>query len=388
MCVDGTFDWERLDALAGKWNARANEEARSLFGSEGDLGDPFVVKDKTLGEALVSRTQPRVRRQQATAWLGRRLAEFGFYFKQATTRTLLPKEVQYISELAVAFQRRCGCKRWQKELGLAWAYWEEVVALIDRLLGTSLSLLMLGYLDPGASQHVADLCVWFSEEAKRQEDIVGRWDDKEARESWSRFVDAAYEKGAGLAHRMTKPVAAMPLERGVDEEGQASTLPQHQLKEQLQFWSGWWRSDAADDVSEAMNAEEWSAEPLLEVPSVEEIRKASASFRVATSAPDGWSPRQVGYLSEGAVRCLAVLMSLCEAGGNFPRRWQSLVTALLPKPKGGTRPIGLFRCMFRLWSKVRQHHARAWVDSLGDKARHFTMLPGRRCSDAVWRSQV
>ena len=62
-------------------------------------------------------------------------------------------------------------------------------------------------------------------------------------------------------------------------------------------------------------------------------------------------------------------------------------TALLPKPQGGHRPIGLFRAIYRLWARARRPLVDAWAQAYA-KDGVFSMAPSRQATDAVWRAQV
>ena len=76
-----------------------------------------------------------------------------------------------------------------------------------------------------------------------------------------------------------------------------------------------------------------------------------------------------------------------EMAGDVPQSQRSMLTAMLAKPKGGYRPIGLFRCTHRVWSKVRKQAA-AQVVTQNLHSSIFSMRPGQKCTDPIWRSQV
>eukprot|EP00959_Pyramimonas_sp_CCMP1952_P026256 551257-Pyramimonas_sp.AAC.1 len=49
-----------------------------------------------------------------------------------------------------------------------------------------------------------------------------------------------------------------------------------------------------------------------------------------------------------------------ERSGLVPKHLQVILTALLAKPTGGFRPIGIFVSCYRLWGRCRRGFASAW----------------------------
>ena len=131
---------------------------------------------------------------------------------------------------------------------------------------------------------------------------------------------------------------------------------------------------------------DWSAFHLMPRLLVAIVRQAAASFKKSTAAGDGWTPRQKSFLSDGALGALTGLFAMFEQAGNFDSGARDMRTALLSKPSGGFRPIGVFRSMFRVWSRARQSLVRAWA--LQRVPAVFNVLPGRATVDTIWRSQV
>ncbi len=59
---------------------------------------------------------------------------------------------------------------------------------------------------------------------------------------------------------------------------------------------------------------------------------------------------------------------------------------LIPKPKGGKRPIGLLTALIRLWERLRIEEVRAWK---GTAFRDYNWAArGRSAQDAVWKQSV
>ena len=117
------------------------------------------------------------------------------------------------------------------------------------------------------------------------------------------------------------------------------------------------------------------------------LRKMSRKFKRKTGvAPDGWHPRHFALLGDEALNTLALLHHLLELTGHLPGQQRFVCVFLLGKPGGGTRPIGLFTSMYRLWAKARQPIAAKWADA--DDRPYFAAGKHRSTIDAVWRHSV
>ena len=69
---------------------------------------------------------------------------------------------------------------------------------------------------------------------------------------------------------------------------------------------------------------------------------------MATSAMEGWHPRQLGHLSDEATELLVAIMALFEKRGYWCTSESELLTRLIPKSAGGFRPIALYASLFRV----------------------------------------
>jgi len=76
----------------------------------------------------------------------------------------------------------------------------------------------------------------------------------------------------------------------------------------------------------------------------------------------------------------------CEELGVWPESLRAVVIALIPKPKGGTRPIGLFNGTHRLWTRSRKDVCSKW------DAEHpcgiFAAASGQAATDTVWAQSL
>ena len=85
-------------------------------------------------------------------------------------------------------------------------------------------------------------------------------------------------------------------------------------------------------------------------------------------------PRHVAMLDDDALLVLAVLFKAMERLGATPRQIAILIVVLLPKPKGGSRPITLFATIFKIWARGRRNYAEEWRRR--HDAKHFACGPG------------
>ena len=114
-----------------------------------------------------------------------------------------------------------------------------------------------------------------------------------------------------------------------------------------------------------------------------QLRTAARSFSPSTSSTyDGLHPRQFDSVSDEGLDALAALLNLVEDLGTWPPGIAAVVSTLIPKPKGGTRPIGLFSGIYRLWARSRLTVATAW-ERANDQP-FFSAKEGKAALDTVW----
>ena len=91
------------------------------------------------------------------------------------------------------------------------------------------------------------------------------------------------------------------------------------------------------------------------------IKTAAETFPLGTGlGADNMAPRAVAALPQWQLQMLADILNECEATGVWPKRWNLVLIALLPKPDGGRRPIGLFPAVVRIWMRTRAPALRQW----------------------------
>eukprot|EP00973_Karenia_brevis_P092567 12413027-Karenia_brevis.AAC.1 len=89
-------------------------------------------------------------------------------------------------------------------------------------------------------------------------------------------------------------------------------------------------------------------------------------------------------LSDSALEALLELLHRCEKIGAFPQQQESLLIGLIDKASGGTRPIGWFRALFRVWARARKSIWSEWEDEM-DPDGIFAAGKGKSTEDVVWR---
>ena len=99
----------------------------------------------------------------------------------------------------------------------------------------------------------------------------------------------------------------------------------------------------------------------LEALTVPELKQAALSFPADTGlGADNISPRALARLSDEALASLIRILHLAEKQGKWPKELDLVMIVLLPKPDGGSRPIGLFPTLIRVWMRARSKQARKW----------------------------
>ena len=75
---------------------------------------------------------------------------------------------------------------------------------------------------------------------------------------------------------------------------------------------------------------------------------------------DAYHPRILLRLGPSLLPALLNVLYLCELLGSWPQAISDVLIALLPKPAGGYRPIGIFPSWVRVWFRLRAPYVREW----------------------------
>ena len=91
------------------------------------------------------------------------------------------------------------------------------------------------------------------------------------------------------------------------------------------------------------------------------LRACASTFKKHTGVGgDSIHPRTFGWLTDEALSGVADLLSAVESTGLWPRQIAIILIALIPKPEGGKRPVGILRGLVRLWERVRRPIVELW----------------------------
>ena len=131
----------------------------------------------------------------------------------------------------------------------------------------------------------------------------------------------------------------------------------------------------------------WGGYTALPKLSPHKIRQASRSFKIATAETyDGFHVRHFDLLSEECLASLCDILEVCECLLQMPTCNATVTVGLVPKPKGGHRPIGIFPALERLWAKARSDLMDQW--QWDNRRDYFACAKGSGASDVVWNQAV
>ena len=122
----------------------------------------------------------------------------------------------------------------------------------------------------------------------------------------------------------------------------------------------------------------------MPAPCMDLVERQCRSFAVGTGL--GWDrlhPRALLRCSQYALKALVRIFIAAELAGKWPQHIGIVIIALLPKPDGGRRPIGLFPSLVRLWMRVRLTVAQAWQTA--HERPYFYAGPAKGADVAAWK---
>ena len=119
----------------------------------------------------------------------------------------------------------------------------------------------------------------------------------------------------------------------------------------------------------------------------DELLEACRTFPSETGLGwDLWHPRVIERLSRSTLLLLVAILMECENTGEWPSGVALVLIALLPKPDGGYRPIGLLPTPPRLWMRARRKVARSW-EELNSRELLYAGK-GKGANVAAWKQAV
>ncbi len=214
---------------------------------------------------------------------------------------------------------------------------------------------------------------------------------RKAVKEWHGWIRSNALKGMKNAHLYSKVPTAWVPSTTLKDGDMVTADPMNLLDGYLDQFGGIWDAEA-DDGGDGIPLVDCTTEndcdppPLEPLPRLEpdELRAVSATFSLGTACTfDGFRMRHFALLTDECLRALAAIFAVAEITGSFPRQLRVLPVPLLPKPKGGHRPIGIFTSPYRLWAKARRCLAQRWEDE--HERGYWASGKGRSAQDAVWR---
>jgi hypothetical protein len=175
--------------------------------------------------------------------------------------------------------------------------------------------------------------------------------------SWDNFLSSQLKAGSGALHAMTRdrPHPAEVGAAGVKTKGMAT-----EMQVEIAKWDQVWQVQEGSQAvihSVDLDADTFEVPPP---PTATEVKWASTRFRWQTASIDGICARHLGYLPEAGLTSIGLFMGIVEVFGCGAPHEQNCLVRMLSKPKGGYRPIFLFRTLHRVLNKLRGGAVRQW----------------------------
>jgi hypothetical protein len=292
-------------------------------------------------------------------------------------------------ELGTQLGRRTGCPDDRRHMGRLWARYnqlaskEEVPPAVAARYQEWMARLQHGLR---CRLRGRSLPLGFEQEFREQCEQLRRQLRQARAAQWQQFITKQLAGDAGLLHRMTQDIGvhAYAMEQGPG--GVMTTSTMQQLAGDSVRWAKQWACTSDGESGGLVSP--WAAAivALLAALAAEDIRHAARKFRAATANPEGLSPREVGCLSTGASEALAIMMNAWEVAGSYPPQLEELLVRMIAKKCGGSRPILIFRTLFRIHMRIRQAEVRRWELEHGMVS--FNNAPKRRITDSSYDLMV
>ena len=206
---------------------------------------------------------------------------------------------------------------------------------------------------------------------------------------WTQRIHEGPADGQRRQHRFTRTVKGWTatakstgMVHGIEQEGEwddlegvdVDELNQLRMEQDLAGTPATAQQEADDEaeawgkhwgVGTQMEPLQWPDDMGEGLPEliVEELLEASGTFPTETGLGwDQWHPRVTQRLAYSTMLLLVTIILECERTGVWPAGIALVLIALLPKPDGGYRPIGLLPSPPRLWMRARRRAARRWEE--------------------------
>ena len=223
------------------------------------------------------------------------------------------------------------------------------------------------------------------EEARNMEAVMEEEEAKIVRTQWQGLLRGATKTTTKRAFQATQLPADWRPEEVEESGGLLTADPLRVLQAARDKLNKMWFG--GDSPGNLGDLEPWGGGTPLRRLTAEQLRAASAAFpRTTSETYDGFHVSHYRLLSDAALDVLASILELCECLCVMPSEIQTVEIALIPKPKGGHRPIGVYSSLERLHGKARQDDINLWM--AGNAREYFANSRGSGAFDVVWAQAV
>jgi hypothetical protein len=201
--------------------------------------------------------------------------------------------------------------------------------------------------------------------------------------SWRDWLRDKADKGWRRSHRFTQLPDAWIPEETVDASGAITGDPIALFDTAVKKFRDLWKAGPATQQPPDLDFNLGPSKDGLPKITGNDLYMASRMFPPsASSTYDGFHPRNFFLLSPPALDVLASIFNFIEDAGQWPPGIEAVITTLIPKPKGGVRPIGMFPAVYRLWARARRPIATKWESTHTHP--FFAVRGGCAALDTVW----
>jgi hypothetical protein len=333
-------------------------QAQSRFMLDDNTGKPFKIVDLKGAEPHLLSHRPNIYRY--LSWQRKHIMRATSFPLSACTRTLLGKLPHMEPSLPLTEAMRDWHLQWQ-------AWWQSLSQVL---------------LHPKYTGHLAQPLRDFNT-------LLQAWEDKGygharaiQKDGIKQWKDTLFSGAGTKVHAWSKKSKMHLIQQVQTPCGALSSSPLHILQHTVSTWKHIWHAvEEPPTTSLHFPATEKTSLPPITTQDITLIRN---KFKSGTSVPDGWHPAHFARTTnEQDLQRFATMLNLVEAARRMPPTAKPCMVKMLPKPKGGHRPIALFRSLYRAWGKVRNPILARWALHLQTQV--FTMSPTRRITDVLYR---
>jgi hypothetical protein len=352
---------EALDATWEAFQSTVRTEIANRFGADEKAGLPFAIKKHVEGSPAELRHRPNV--YKYVGWQRRQVLAIAKWPLTQASWVALRRMGSTDPTMPMTHPMWEWHLLWQR-------WWAHVAAILTH--------------HKYAGHLAGPLATLGSELGSLEQSTMG-YEQALCRNKISEWKDSMFNGAAIPIHQWSKKCkVALIAQAPSAEHGLPSSNPLDILQHTVGVWQKIWQAhDTPPNVHQLLPEPTSSLPPLV----IDDLTKAGAKFKRGTAVPDGWHPGQLTRLSkEEDKQHLVDLLNLCESAGRLPPSAKQAMIKMLPKPRGGHRPIALFKALYRLWGKARTPILSKWASSLCTAT--FTMSPTRRVTDGLFRELV